>query len=182
MRLFRQNFCIDLLRAGMCGGRAVNTVCGETMKRFAVIFLLVTIVAGVLLYKLPQPFARYAAGWPSGEVCVYCRSSDLDSIDMGNGRIVRCSAQQLYNTLRHCSGVDGVSVSFDGDEQDVWRITKRFDLNNIRTQQCGDTLAVCGYSAMLCGGLRLDGHLVNLQIAHSHGKVTVGSPLILGSF
>ena len=115
-------------------------------------------------------------------VSIYCRKTDLDCIDMGSGKIVECNVSDFNNALEHCQDVDGFSVSFSGTDKDVERIIRLFKLKVTSTLDINGLQIVCGNSSKLTGGVTLDGQRVNLQIAYKDGTVTVGSPLILGSY
>ena len=161
----------------------VNTVGGETMKQFIVTLILTTVIVGVLTYSMPRGLDVYIEEINAcATVSIYCRSADIDSIDMGSGKIVQCSVAELKGALAHCNNVDGFSVSFTGTANDVDRIVRLFSLNVTSVDNLDGLHIVCGNSARLTGGVNLDGVTVNLQIAYKDGTVTVGSPLILGSY
>ena len=168
---------------GIFSCKSVNNVGGEIMKRFFAVLILTLVIAGGLTYFMPRDFTSYAAEIaPNGVVSVYCRQTELDGIDMGNGRIVECRTDELQSVLEKCQDVDGISVSFDGSEEDVSRIVELLNLNvTHRYETCGIDI-VCGQSYKINGGVVLDGKTVNVQIALKDGVVTVGSPLILGSY
>lgn len=151
------------------------------MKRFLTTFLLVAAMTAVLTYFMPKDFSREAV-YANGTVSIYCRETSLNSVDMGSGRIVVCAPSRLTETLSMCKGVDGISVAFDGTEQDMWRIAEKYSLTSAEILQINDLTVICGYTRKLRGSVVLDGRPVNLQIAYRNGVVTVGSPLILGSY
>ena len=153
------------------------------MKRFFLVLILTIVVAGVLIYAMPKNFDSYISDVTScGSVSIYCMQSDIDGIDMGNGKIVTCAAGELRTTLKQCSGVQGVSVSFDGNEQDVERIADLLHLDIVSNYELCGLVVTCGVSSRIRGGVTVDGNRVNVQIAYKDGVVTVGSPLILGSY
>ena len=153
------------------------------MKRFIVTLVLTTVVVGALIYFMPRGLDSYVKDISAdATVSIYCRETDLDSIDMGSGKIVQCSVADFTNALARCKEVDGFSVSFVGSEQDVESIGQFFNLKVTSTLNLDGLQIVCGHSAKLIGGVFLDGEKVNLQIAYKDGIVTVGSPLILGSY
>lgn len=153
------------------------------MKRFIVTLILTTVITGVLIYSMPKDFDSYVADISThGTVSIYCRMSQLDGIDMGSGKIVSCSVDDFYQTLAQCKDVDGVSVTFDGTEADVSRIVDLLGLEVVSAYELDGLVVTCGKSAKLRKGVLIDGETVNVQIAFSNGVVTVGSPLILGSY
>ena len=153
------------------------------MKRFILMLVLTSVIVAVLIYSMPRGMEVYIEEISTdATVSIYCRDSDVDCIDMGGGKIVQCCVADFNSVLFHCKDVDGFSVAFSGTAQDVDRIARFFNLKVSSTLNLDGLTIVCGNSAKLVGGVRLDGEIVNLQIAYKDGTVTVGSPLILGSY
>ena len=153
------------------------------MKRFIFTIMLTLVIVGVLIYAMPRGLDNYIQDISAdATVSIYCRNTDLDGIDMGTGKIVQCSVADFSSVLKRCNNVDGFSFCFNGTAQDVDRIVRFFNLNVTSTQNLDGLQIVCGNSVKLLGGVLLDGETVNLQIAYKDGTVTVGSPLILGSY
>lgn len=154
------------------------------MKRFIFVLILTIVIVGVLTCFMPRSFDSYAIQLSKqATVSIYCRQTTSDdAIDMGTGYIVECDTQSYANTLDKCTGVDGVSVSFCGYVDDVAQIVEKFNLQTVSICEIDGLYVVCGASDKIKGGVTLDGAKVNLQIAYKDGVVTVGSPLILGSY
>lgn len=153
------------------------------MKRFIVMLCITTVIVGVLIHFMPRGLNAYIEDISANAtVSIYCRETDMNGINMGNGKIVECSVADFHKVLTRCKSVDGFSVSFKGTEQDVVRILQLFNLKVTSTLNLDGLQIVCGNSGKLLGGVILDGETVNLQIAYKDGTVTVGSPLILGSY
>ncbi|MCH5152568.1 MAG: hypothetical protein J1F68_01220 [Clostridiales bacterium] len=153
------------------------------MKRFIVTLILTTVIVGVLIHFMPKGLEVYIEEIDAdATVSVYCRDTRMDNIDMGSGKIVQCRVADLNQTLAQCSNVDGFSFCFEGTSQDVDRIVRLFNLQVSSRLNLDGLHIICGNSARLTGGVILDGAKVNLQIAYKDGTVTVGSPLILGSY
>ncbi len=155
----------------------------KAMNRFLAIFFITIALLGGLLYAMPRDFATFVGQIsPDGKVCVYCRQTSLQGYDLGFCKIVECDAQDLQRILTDCDKVDGVSVTFEGGRSDVDRVAQALGVNGIAEYQLDDVSVFCGYSYKINGGVTLDGNRVNVQIAFGKGTVTVGSPLILGSY
>ena len=153
------------------------------MKRFFVTLTLSIIIFGVLTYAMPKDFDNYVEAISScGTVSIYCKQSELDGIDMGNGKIVQCDVEALPTIIKKCQDVDGVSVTFNGAQADVTRIARLLNLKDVFEYELDGLVVTCGKSAKVRGGVVIDGRFVNVQIAYKDGAVTVGSPLILGSY
>ena len=155
------------------------------MKRFIVATILTAVIAGVLAHFMPRSFETYLTEFgDTATVTIYCRSTSLDGVDMGNGcgyKVV-CYATRFADTASHCQDIDGVSISFEGDLDDVQRLCKFFALQVSSEYKQKGMYIVCGRSWKICGGVTDGNKLVNLQIAYKDGTVHIGSPLILGDY
>ena len=131
-------------------------------------------------------------------------SGDIFIIKNGGGVIVDAPPAAARELRRGFSGIKGESVSFDGGYGDALEILKLYRVKiifeetvpdaqcTIDNAQCtmhnaqfGDTIKIIyGFSRLFTRSVNLDGKKVNIQIAvnGSTGRVTVGTPLILGSY
>ncbi len=153
------------------------------ISRFLFLIALVVVVLGVMLYFAPRPFvAKLSALPPDSQVCIYCRNTSQQAIDLGNGKLVQCSLQDFNKVALRCHNVDGVSVRFSASRSDFLAILQKYNLQVCSAQKLDGLTVVSGYTDKICGGLTLDGKLVNLQVAFDGETLTFGSPLILDSF
>lgn len=151
--------------------------------RYLTVLALCVIVLGVMLAYCPKPFVRCVSVLPkSAKVAVYCKTTNLPSINMGNGHLVECTLAELDKTLAACDGIDGVSVRYSATQSDFDDLCKRFDIQTVSCWQSGNLIAVCGYSTKILGGVNLAGQAVNIQVAFDGETLTVGYPLILDSY
>ena len=160
---------------------SVNTY---AMKRFLFTAVLIVAIVGVMLYFTPRSmqtdvfsYARY-----NPTVSVYCRETKSNAIDLGLGRQVTCSLCDYKETLAECSGVDGVSFTFCGTPDDVADVVSRLRAQPVCSQAFDGLTVACYYSPLIRQCVTIDGRSVNVQIACRDGVVTVGYPLILGSY
>lgn len=154
------------------------------MKRFLVTTVLIAAILGVMLYFAPKPMQSdvYSYVQYNPTINVYCRDTTCDASDMGLGYQVTCTAADFNKTLASCRNVDGVSVSFAGAAYDVNEIVSRLQATEVSRQQIDDIFVSCYYSPLIREYVTIDGNRVNVQIAYRGGTVTVGYPLILGSY
>lgn len=154
------------------------------MKRFLFTTALIAVIIGVMLYFVPKPMQADVNSYAdrNAVVSVYCRNTDLEYVDMGLGRLVTCTVSDFEATIANCDGVDGVSIAFKGSFGDIDAVVKRLNARNVNSQQLGDTYVACYYSSLIRDRAVVDGKEVNVQIAYRNGTVTVGYPLILGSY
>lgn len=154
------------------------------MKRFLFTAVLIVATLGVMLYFAPRSMQAdvLSYGRYNPTVNVYCRNTTADNVDLGLGRQVTCSLCNYKETLAECSGVDGVSVTFCGSYDDVTEIVSRLRANEISRQQLDGLTVICYYSPKIRNRVSIGGKTVNIQIAYRDGTITVGYPLILGSY
>lgn len=152
------------------------------MKNVWLPFLLVVVILAVLLALMPQPLSRQRIFPPTSKASIYCKQTVAPCLSLGNGYQVDCSFNNLPNALSLCKGVDGVSVSFDCNAQSLQQTLQLLQVKVVSVQRFDDLTVVCGFSKVVQGGLVVDGNFVNVQVALRGSAVTVGSPLILGSY
>lgn len=140
----------------------------------------IAILAAVALVLTPMPFERLAAG--ADEYRIFCRKTSCDGIDVGYGKIVKCSAENLETTLLKCTEIDGISAKFFQSSKWVEKFLNQLKFCAKDVRECGGTTVMCGYSPLIKGGIVVDGEKINLQIAYGQDTVVMGYPLIMEGF
>ncbi|HPG92619.1 MAG TPA: hypothetical protein PK675_04330 [Clostridia bacterium] len=69
---------------------------------------------------------------------------------------------------------------FVTSDQNYESIVSALNFVETYSQILDDETILYGYSNRVSGGIRLNGRLVNIQIASKNGKLYIGSPLIVG--
>lgn len=140
-------------------------------------------VLGTLLAFVPKPLAKQTNLFPKhATVTICCRQTSLPCTEIGNGKLVQCSLEDVHQALAACQNVDGVSISFCGTLNVFNALQTSLNLQTSSVQQLQNLTIVCGYSNKICGGIMVDGNRINVQMAFDGQTITVGSPLILDSY
>lgn len=148
-------------------------------KLFALFLAVVIIIA--MIHFMPKPLYKQID--VDNATCqVFCQNTTLPCVSIGFGRIVECCGTEYLTTIAHCQDVDGVSFSFVGNNVDVENLLCQLLTKVHTTQTIGSLTIICGYSPKIIGGIVVDGRKTNIQIAFDGTNITVGSPLILGSY
>lgn len=148
-------------------------------KLFALFLAVVIIIA--MIHFMPKPLYKQID--VDNATCqVFCQNTTLPCANVGFGKIVECSGGEYATILANCQGIDGVSFCFDGSKVDVERLLCKLLTRIHTTQTIGNLVVFCGYSPKITGGIVVDGHKTNVQIAFDGNTITIGSPLILGSY
>lgn len=78
--------------------------------------------------------------------------------------------------------ISGQSVRFIGKDEDIDYLIRKLNIQVKDEQNFSNIRTIYGYSARLGEGVKLSGEKVNIQIARRGSTITVGTPLILGSY
>lgn len=80
------------------------------------------------------------------------------------------------------NGTEGESVTFYGSKDEFEAEIRRLGVTVTERQSLGGIEIVYGYTEKLRGGVNVDGKRVNIEFAYRGGTITVGTPVILGSY
>lgn len=80
------------------------------------------------------------------------------------------------------NGTEGESVTFCGSKNEFESEIRRLGVTVTERQSLGGIEIVYGYTEKLRGGVNVDGKRVNIELAYRGGTITVGTPVILGSY
>lgn len=89
--------------------------------------------------------------------------------------------EMVWETLS-TGNLSGRSVRFEGNENDVEELKERLRLSEVMSETVGGIKIIYGYTNAFVEYKLVSGKKVNVQIAVSAGTVTVGVPLIMGSY
>ena len=104
-------------------------------------------------------------------------SNTIIQADLGQGHIPNC-----YLMWYIIHGVVGESFSFNGSKNDINIIIKKLKIEILSKQDLDNIIVIEGYSPLINKSIYINNENINIQIAFNNNKITVGYPLILGSF
>lgn len=110
--------------------------------------------------------------------------SRVECVGSGNGFMVQCNsrdAAEIYSLLSPAM-LSGESFSFAGGLAEATAILSRLNAEVVSTEEIDQLQIWYAHTHLLGRELSVDGELVNVQVAIREGRVTVGTPLILGSY
>lgn len=120
---------------------------------------------------------------------IYCLNieknlSNCRVLNIGNGYIVSCRAEDASYIKKHSSNVLGESISFKSIFTKIDKILNAYNINIIKEEKVGDIYSLYGYinKSEFNNSVTIDGNKVNVQIAFNNGIITVGTPIILGDY
>ncbi len=109
---------------------------------------------------------------------------EFNTIRNGNTIIVSTSFSGVKKIKSKNPSVLGESFSFCGDEEDFFNLIKHFSFINFKVDDFNDIKNIYGYSRKFNASEYIDilGERYNIQIALNNGLITVGYPIIVGSY
>lgn len=110
--------------------------------------------------------------------------SNCNIIDNGNSFIVKTKANDFKNVKSNLSNVLGESISFNACKSSIDKVVKFYNVKIENIENVGDIVCLYGYTenSLFERSLNIDGKLINIQIAFSNDKMTIGNPIILGDY
>ena len=168
------------------------------MKKFGLLLGVFLILTGLTFWDngLTDIYERT----PGARVCFYVTadeslnlggfSQDVLIIRSGAGIIIEAPGAAAAELRQGFSKIRGESVSFCGNYADAQEIIRFYRVQTVKKEilpsgNTGKSITIIyGFSKLLTKSVNLDGEKVNIQIAvnGATGRVTAGTPLILGSY
>ncbi|NLC16281.1 MAG: hypothetical protein GX756_00150 [Clostridiales bacterium] len=155
------------------------------MKRFLIFlaFVLIFIALGIANQDLLYLKSRY----PDMKVAFYTAqkpaSAGQDYFFDGIYNQIHCDAKDAAKIKSALKNIKGMSVSFQGDIKDIEYILNFYKVKIILETYQNQILYIYGYSHLInAPSIKIDGNYINIQLALRKNTVTVGAPIILGSY
>ena len=106
--------------------------------------------------------------------------SNTAELFLQDGNSIKTDTVRMQNMLKNpeiLAEISGFLVRFSGSEQGINGFLRQFSASHVYFQRLGAITIAYAYAPQIGGAAE---H--NLQIAHRNGVITVGVPLIQGSF
>jgi|LGOV01.1.fsa_nt_gb hypothetical protein len=127
-----------------------------------------------------KPSANYSF-YLAGRSPIYYDYLTIDNAGLGS--IVSCNASMASIIKKHLDDIVGESISFEGKYSEVMGIIKTYNAQVVKAERIdGEIYTVYASTNAFLKCVYIDDYKVNMQIAYSDGIITVGTPLILGSY
>lgn len=124
-------------------------------------------------YVIDSPEVRSSVGGVKG----------VEIVANGYTAQVNCPWDLADSIRPVLTNIGGESVRFGGDKQDITYLIEKYGVEIKDSAEFENVFTVYGYSAAFKDYQTvIDGNRINIQIAYRNGVVTVGSPVILGSY
>ena len=157
-------------------------------KTFLIYILFCLVITSILI--IPNKtlvFADVGKLNSLGQYCFYVKGKyDLKNClctDSGCGTIIQTTFKNAQKIKKDINNIQGESYCFNSSNEDVVNdILNMFNAVIVKQQDLGNLKIVYAFSVKLDKFVTDDGEKINLQICKNINNVTVGYPIILGSY
>lgn len=154
------------------------------MKRIFAFLLIMLIFIFVSFNN--DKFLELCSYYNSASLSIFCENytdtpnTNFTAIKNGDSYIIQTKASQAGNVLKNLMNCSGFLLTFNGTKEDVNNLLKQIKI--VKTENYSDIQIFYCYICGLVYSTIIDNKKVNLQIAINNNIITIGSPLILGSY
>ncbi|MGN0771569.1 MAG: YwmB family TATA-box binding protein [Christensenellales bacterium] len=141
------------------------------MKAFTILVLTIVLLLGASALCSVQDLLPDGAS--QGEIYIATQNKMT---------ICSINPDQLGKTLQQAEGVMGFALKYDAGKVSENQLLSSLKAQVVKVETIGDITLYYAYSHRMNNGVSVDGKTVNVQIAVSDSSITVGSPLIMGSY
>ena len=112
-----------------------------------------------------------------------CGSID-DAVVVQNGNmfLVNCKSSDAKKVKSQLNGIEGESFSFQGTKNDALNFLNKYNYKTVFCEMVENILIIYAYCPQIQNSVYVNNQKTNLQLAVNNEKITIGTPLILGSY
>ena len=105
-------------------------------------------------------------------------------IKNGGSYLYQCSFNQkeCERIEKELDNLDGQSVSFDGNYEYYIFLKNKLCSSIYLNEEISQVKTCYGYNNKLTNSVNIDNHIINIQLAFNNNVITIGNPVILGSY
>ena len=155
-------------------------------KLFALYFIMVFVIISFLI--LPNKKPIFANNLDYGSMATYTfytlekTDESLSYTKNGDAFIVSCDINQAGSIKQKLGKILGESICFEGDKIAGLNFISKFDYTSILTEDVNGIFTLYAYSPKIENYVYINNKKVNIELAVNKGVVTIGSPIIVGSY
>lgn len=119
--------------------------------------------------------------------CFYTSNAniDVDEVDVvknGDMYFVSCKSNFAQNVKQQLDSIDGESISFQGTKNDALKFLSQFDYEIVFTEMVEDIFIIYAYCPKITNCVYVNNQKINIELAVNKSNITIGTPLIIGSY
>lgn len=115
-------------------------------------------------------------------VCIYLINGELNAFSRTSYRQLSMRLPSYFSISDSQISKKSIAYSFAGSPEDILLLITDLQIQVIERQVLEDMLIYYGYSPKFSRCIDYKGNKCNVQIVHCYGTITVGMPVIVGSY
>jgi len=153
------------------------------MKRIGFLLIILCVFS---FCGLSNSFAnKLFSNFKTGIVCFYCDdiNESIENVNIqknGEGYIVETDIKNALEVSNNIVGCNGFSLKINKNEENIENFINQIEI--IGQEIVSNIKIIYGYVCGLVNSIYIDGKKVNIEIAENGDFITIGSPIILGSY
>lgn len=152
----------------------------------ALYFIMVFVVISFLILPNKKPIfgAKAVVGQSIKYTFYTVDESDKNLTFTKNGNVffVSCNLQDAGKVKQKLSNILGESVCFKGDKVAGLNYISSFNYTSILTEDVNGIFTLYAYTPQIENFVYINNKKVNIELAVNKGVITIGSPIIVGSY
>ncbi len=150
------------------------------MKKFSVLITIVLLI--IITYSVPTLMLSGDASDVKVSYYTQGRCTDSSTYMFDDIYLANYDYSDTSKAERDLNNIVGISYTLAGDYDKFSDILKQFDIVTLSTEVVDNIHIIYGRSEH-CGKPKIvDGQAINIQIAIRDDVITIGTPLIMGSY
>ncbi len=108
--------------------------------------------------------------------------NNVTVVQNGNMYLVNCSANDAFEVKSKLNNIEGESITFQGTKNDALNFFNKYNYEVIYSEMVENIFIIYAYCPQIQNHVFVNNQKTNLQLAINNQKITIGTPLILGSY
>lgn len=119
--------------------------------------------------------------------CFYTSNACIDAKEVnvvknGDMYFVSCESNIAKKIKQQLDSVDGESISFQGTKNDALNFLSQFDYEIVFSEVVEDIFIIYAYCPKITNYVYVNNQKINIELAVNKSNITIGTPLIIGSY
>ena len=151
------------------------------------IFILIVAFFCLIVMKSPFSLSKLSQNY-LGEHTFYStqktNQKETNITKNGNGYLISTNSQNAKNVFQNLEKekLHGESFRLSGTEKDIPKLLHSLCAKTVKEERFDDFLILYANSPKIANYVVVNNKKVNIQIAYKNKVITVGTPIILGSY
>lgn len=155
-------------------------------KIFSMYIIFLLLLSCLLILPNKSPIFAFTV-YGNAEYFFYTKKltqtiSNVKITQNGTMNIISCKSSEAQSVKPQIANLEGESITFLGTKNDALNYLNRYNHKVVFSEVLENIVIIYAYCPQIENFVFVNNEKVNIQLAYNSGKITVGTPMILGSF